>query len=121
MPNAFQYVIGNGGIDTETSYPYTAFDNTCSFDPKNVGAKISNWTMVSSNETQMAAFLVDNGPVSVAVDATEWQFYIGGIFDFYYCGSSLDHGVLVVGFGHQDNILGEDTPYWIVKNSWGGE
>jgi len=121
MPNAFQYVIGNGGIDTESSYSYTGFDGTCTFNKANIGAQITNWTLVSGNETQMAAFLVNNGPVSVAVDALEWQFYVGGIFDFPYCGTSLDHGVLAVGFDHGDNILFEDTPFWWIKNSWGDD
>ena len=39
---------------------------------------------------------------------TGWQTYGGGIMKGN-CGTSLDHGVLAVGY----------TPdYWIVKNSW---
>jgi len=118
MPNAYDYVISNGGIDTEVSYPYLGYDNTCSFASKNVGAKISNYTMVSSNETQMAAYLVKHGPLSIAANAEEWQFYIGGVF-YLPCMSSLDHGILIVGYGVETDIFDETMPFWIVKNSWG--
>jgi len=119
MPNAFMYVIGNGGIDTEASYQYTAEDGTCSFAPSNVGAKFRNWTMVDGSEDQMAAYLVANGPLSVAVDAQMWQFYLEGVW-YLPCGESLDHGVTVVGYGTETDILDQQMPYWIIKNSWGG-
>jgi len=47
-------------------------------------------------------------PVSVAVDAQNWQHYTGGIFN--NCGTSLDHGVIAVGY---------TATYWYVRNSWG--
>lgn len=47
----------------------------------------------------MAAFLVKNGPVSVAVDAgPKWQLYRGGVKTSCFAGP-LDHGVLLVGYG----------------------
>jgi len=118
MPNAYNYVIHNGGIDTEKSYPYAGYDGTCSFKPADVGAKISNYTMISQNETQMAKYLVEHGPISIAADAEAWQFYIGGVF-YLPCGTTLNHGILIVGYDVETDIFGRRMPYWIIKNSWG--
>jgi len=117
MWNAWTYILKNKGIDSEDSYPYTAEDGTCNFNKNTIGATISNWTMISSNETDMVDWLYQNGPVSVAVDATEWQFYFGGVY-WLPCTESLDHGVLIVGYGTETDILDEEMPFWIIKNSW---
>jgi len=120
QPNAYNYVIQNGGIDTEDSYPYTAEDDTCAFKAADVGAKITNWTFVSTDEGQIATYLVDHGPLAVAVDATIWQFYLGGVITVG-CGTSLDHGVLIVGYGSETDIFDEYIDYWTIKNSWGAD
>lgn len=55
-------------------------------------------------------------PVAVSVDASgsSFQFYSSGVFTGE-CGSALDHGVTVVGYGSEKG----EVKYWIVKNSWG--
>ena len=54
-------------------------------------------------------------PVSIAIqaDQKDFQLYKSGVFTGG-CGTSLDHGVLVVGYGSMD---GND--FYMVKNSWG--
>jgi C1A family cysteine protease len=54
-------------------------------------------------------------PVSVAIEADQqsFQLYKSGVFTGA-CGTNLDHGVLVVGYG---NLSGAD--YYLIKNSWG--
>jgi len=118
MPNAYEYVIKTGGIDTESSYTYQGVDSTCSYNQANVGARLKNWTMISQDETQMQAWLAANGPIAIAASAEEWQFYVGGVF-YLPCTTDLDHGILIVGYGTETDILDQTMPYWIIKNSWG--
>jgi len=43
-----------------------------------------------------------------------FQNYRSGIFDNTSCGTRLDHGVGIVGWGKQSG-----REYWILRNSWG--
>lgn len=119
MDNAFQYIKDNGGIDTETSYPYEAIDDTCHFKKQNVGATDKGFVDIpSGDEEAMKKAIATVGPVSVAIDASHesFQFYSEGVYFEPQCDSQqLDHGVLAVGYGTDDD--GQD--FWIVKNSWG--
>merc|ERR1711988_155361 len=118
MDSAFEYIIKNGGIGTEASYPYTAKDGSCHYSAANKGATMSKYTDVTSGSEsalQNAVGLI--GPVSVAIDASHnsFQLYKSGVYYEPNCSSTkLDHGVLTVGY----NTDGSDQ-YWIVKNSWG--
>jgi len=116
MDSAFKYVIANG-LCTEAAYPYTAKSSvTCKASSCTASAytKISSYKDVTHTENALGA-AVDLGPVSVAIEADQsgFQLYKSGVFSGV-CGTNLDHGVLVVGYGTSD---GQD--YWKVKNSWG--
>jgi len=119
MDQAFQYVIQNGGIDTEASYPYTATGpNQCQYQASNSAGTISSYQDVSSGDEGALATAVAQQPTSVAIDASQpsFQSYTSGVYYEPNCSSTqLDHGVLAVGYGTDDS--GND--YWIVKNSWG--
>jgi C1A family cysteine protease len=115
MDYAFEYIIKNGGICSEESYPYLAENSTCA--KCNPVAKISGYVDVQPNNETALMFAVAKQPVSVAVEADgfDWQFYFGGVVTDS-CGTNLDHGVLVVGYGTD---LSTNQSYWKVKNSWG--
>jgi len=115
MDQAFQYVKAAGGIETETSYPYTAKDGTCRFNKNDVKAQVTGYTDIQKTEDDLKDAVANNGPISVAIDATNFQLYKSGIFVDDRCAkNSPDHAVLAVGYS-SDN--GQD--FWIVKNSWG--
>ena len=119
MDNAFKYVINNGGIDTEADFPYHAFSlwRTCPADKEgNHAVTITDYTDVPTKNKDALLQALSAQPVSIAIEADHFVFqnYRGGIITEDTCGDTLDHGVLAVGF---DTTA--DTPYWIVKNSWG--
>jgi len=117
MTQAMDYIISNGGIDTESSYPYTAQDGTCNYNAANSGSTLSSYNNVASGDEGALQTAVYTGPTSVAIDASQssFQFYSSGVYSDPDCSSSqLDHGVLAIGWGTSSG-----QAYWIVKNSWG--
>jgi len=114
MDSAFNYIISNKGIATESSYPYTAKAGACQ--KGQLGASISSFKDVASQNEGALQSAVQGTPVSVAIDASHssFQFYSSGVYYESACSpTQLDHGVLAVGYGT------DSSAYWIVKNSWG--
>ena len=114
MDHAFQYVLDNHGLDSETDYSYVSGGGQAmkcwTNATKRVVATIDAFHDVPPrSEAQLAAALLLQ-PVSVAIEADKpgFQHYKSGVYDGEGCGHRLDHGVLLVG-------MTED--YWIVKNS----
>lgn len=116
MDYGFEYIIKNGGLDTESDYPYKAKTDLCNKDKaKETNSPISSYKDVQQGSESDLMSALQKGPVSIAIEADQsgFQFYSGGVFSGR-CGTKLDHGVLLVGAGTDG-----DKDYWKVKNSWG--
>ncbi|XP_039897601.1 procathepsin L-like [Simochromis diagramma] len=115
VKRALQYIQSNGGIDTETSYPYKAKGQRCRYKPDGIGAKCTGYVHVKpSNEETLKKAVATIGPISVGIDASRhsFQFYQSGVYNDPDCSKTvLDHGVLAVGYGTEN---GHD--YWLIKN-----
>ncbi|KAJ7966579.1 Cysteine proteinase [Quillaja saponaria] len=116
MDYAFEFIINNGGIDSEEDYPYTGFDGRCDQYRKNAKVvTIDDYEDVPAYSEKALQKAAANQPVAVAIEGggRDFQLYVSGIFTGK-CGTSLDHGVTVVGYGSENGV-----DYWIVRNSWG--
>jgi len=117
MDYAFEFIISNGGIDSEEDYPYKGIDGRCDQNRKNAKVvTIDDYEDVPAYDEWALQKAVANQPIAVAIEGggREFQLYEYGVFTGR-CGTALDHGVAAVGYGTEN---GKD--YWIVRNSWGG-
>ncbi|PIA55929.1 hypothetical protein AQUCO_00700326v1 [Aquilegia coerulea] len=65
MTTAYEYALKAGGLEREEDYPYTGTDRgQCKFDKSKIAATVSNFSVVSLDEEQIAANLVKHGPLS---------------------------------------------------------
>jgi len=118
MDNAFSWIHKNGGLCSEETYPYIsqsgdtqACQTTCTLVPK---SQIQSWVDVQPTDQALMTTIAQQ-PVSIAIEADQrdFQLYESGVFTGK-CGTTLDHGVLVVGYGTENN-----NDFYLVKNSWG--
>ncbi|KAL4464683.1 hypothetical protein ABPG74_011244 [Tetrahymena malaccensis] len=110
MDNAFEY-IETSPLTTNLNYPYVAVDQACN-QTEILGTlySLSNYTDVQSGNTVQLKQFLQQQPLSIAVDASNWSYYTGGVFSS--CQQNLNHGVLLVGYNSTEGS-------WLVKNSWG--
>lgn len=115
QPLLFDYAVG-AGSELESEYVYTAHDGVCKADDYSVVATIQGYGILPENcdNDVLETYLYEQGPIAVSVDASTWSAYSGGIMDFDSCGSTINHAVLLTGYGSEDGV-----DYWTIKNSWG--
>ena len=78
-------------------------------------AHITDCFDVNPNDQISLKSAVSKQPVAVAIEADTkyFQMYSSGVITDSKCGTNLDHGVLIVGYGEENG-----QKYWLVKNSW---
>jgi cathepsin F len=114
--NAFDYIISAKGIEDGNDYPLNGDQEQCAFDAKKIVFTIKD-KVVNTNmdETEMKAFIYNNGPAVAHLNGDPLKLYTGGIIDPEYCDKTgLTFSGLVVGYGSENGI-----DFWIVKNSLG--
>mmetsp|Transcript_6915 Transcript_6915/g.9144 ORF Transcript_6915/g.9144 Transcript_6915/m.9144 type:complete len:210 (+) Transcript_6915:780-1409(+) len=120
---AFRYIFEEN-LRTDLEYPFMSMNGAtqeCRLDilaNTDSSTHIQGWTRVMDMEDiegGMKLALMKNGPMAVAIDANSMLYYTGGVDMGTSCTvTELDHAVLLVGWGVEDEI-----EYWLVKNSWG--
>ncbi|KAI9100336.1 hypothetical protein K1719_024554 [Acacia pycnantha] len=93
MDYGFQFIINNGGIDTEEDYSCRAVDGRCDTYRENARVVSNNgYEDIPANDKASLKKAVAHQPVSVAIEGgdSEFQLYVSGVFTGA-CGPSLDH------------------------------
>ena len=107
--------ISQYGLMRESDY--TPDGGKCNYDASRVAVKISSEINVKSmSDTELESALL-KAPVLVQVDKDSFDFqsYMSGVLnDGDACGTTLDHSMLAVGWGLENN-----QKYYILQNSWG--
>ncbi len=121
---AFKFMIKNG-IDTESSYNYTAgksgkASNCTRHWPPTSPVRIEDFINIPSHEDAMQAFATERGPFAVGLDAAgpAWKQYVGGVLRSC-CNHAQEHAPTVVGWGTEREGQHIGGKYWVVRNSWG--
>ena len=111
MENAFKYLQSHR-FCTEKQYPYHAKVQTCQESQCIAQPRVKAFVHVKPDDQEIASALISIGPLSIAVDASSFQFYSGGILSCSY--KQINHGVVLVGYGEEN-----DVQFWKIRNSWG--
>lgn len=115
--NALDYAQRTG-VDTETSYPYTALNGQCKFNRKTIATYVNSFTYYQNLSPLDIMKLLTNGGLLMGVNVTaDFQLYKSGVMEFTTQQSpsnQINHAVFAVGY-EKDS---QGRPVWKVKNSW---
>ncbi len=123
-------------ITTSALYPYSYTDGHRNTDPCRIGpdpgifgvvrgngdATVSDFKgvrFVPESEQELKA-AVARQPIAAAISgySRDFQTYKSGVFDSSKCGETVDHAVLIVGYGTTLPEEGQED-FWLIKNQWG--
>jgi len=98
----------------ESSYPWTERSGKCHSCPPVPGCKVIGFTEIPEGDDKALMEALNKQPIAVAVDASSWSFYSGGVFDGKCDSKQVDHTALLIGYGTDSG-----KQYWTLQNSWG--
>ena len=116
MEYVFEYAKAHP-VTLEYDFPFKGIDRTCPSHKlwTNVAVKDFRVLMIEDNpkaEQQFEHILHQYGPISVGIDSSNMNNYVGGIYPATQCTTDIDHAVTIVGYTDKA---------WIIKNSWGSQ
>lgn len=101
---AYEYIVRHG-LMLEEAYPYVSeastSESTCQYSRTRIAASIESYSLVASNDEEALRQFVAVGPVATGICGTDqrFMFYESGIFDISDCCQTLNHAVMLVGYG----------------------
>ena len=116
MEYVYDYILGQGGIQRASDYPYVATPNKCKANKSKFVGKLKDYLHIPAGDCRSMTIALTYNTLASAIDAGYMPYYKSGVYDYPHCGDSLNHGVSIVGYGN-DYSVGKQ--YWIVRNSFG--
>ena len=117
---AYNYYEAGNSAMLEADYPYTSGttkkSGSCQYSAaQSSGVTVTDYDMVTPNNTDQMKAALDKGVVAVAIEADKraFQTYKSGVLSGDACGTKLDHAVTAVGYGTENG-----QEYFLIKNSW---
>jgi len=114
-------LVGDETSKDDKDFAYLGKDETvpkklCDSNQTAGDVSLTSFAQVANNDLVSLMFAIrEFGPAAVAVDATCFSGYNGGVMDHEKCGTTLNHAVLAVGYGKD-----ADGTCWLkIRNSWG--
>eukprot|EP01107_Rhizomastix_libera_P007271 TRINITY_DN2175_c0_g1_i1.p1 TRINITY_DN2175_c0_g1~~TRINITY_DN2175_c0_g1_i1.p1 ORF type:complete len:711 (-),score=176.73 TRINITY_DN2175_c0_g1_i1:38-2170(-) len=116
--------IANNGFVLSSVYPYITQARKCTVHPRYMPSVTFKNIVYSSDVPEkikmMKKYLYNVGPlqVNLAAGNSVFQSYKKGVLlaSISQNCTSVDHAVIIVGFGYDANL---NVEYWIIRNSWG--